>query len=219
MLCVCLYLPEKQVCCWCVDSKAETSIITPQTIDPHQQQQRKLEIPPAVSFMLQNIYGPRLKSCKVKNGTCSTHSNLSPFIHLLCCVRNASKSFNNACAPDCITLLQKSRKLGRKKKVSIVIHDFLRGFSNLATWFHLIRYDKKLSRHAFCQHPKDHDKIEKRSVTWTKKRSLAFSFVIYGFCSLYVLIQFWFYSTCHSWGFYSYFLTHTCFSDFLLLLL
>ena len=103
----------------CVDSKAETSIITPQTIDPHQQQQRKLEIPPAVSFMLQNIYGPRLKSCKVKNGTCSTHSNLSPFIHLLCCVRNASKSFNNACAPDCITLLQKSRKLKRKKCQSL----------------------------------------------------------------------------------------------------
>ena len=158
------------MCCWCVDSKAETSIITPQTIDPHQQQQqRKLEIPPAVSFMLQNIYGPRLKSCKVKNGTCSTHSNLSPFIHLLCCVRNASKSFNNACAPDCITLLQKSRKLGRKKSVNRYTW-FFAWVSNLATWFHLIRYDKKLSRHAFCQHPKDHDKIEKRSVTWTKKK-------------------------------------------------
>ena len=148
------------------------------------------------------------------------HTLIYPHLFIFFVVWETQVNLSTMHVLQIVSHCYKSQENWEEKKVSIVIHDFLRGFSNLATWFHLIRYDKKLSRHAFCQHPKDHDKIEKRSVTWTKKKGLWPSLLLFMvFVPFMFLIQFWFYSTCHSWGFYSYFLTHTCFSDFLLLLL
>ena len=73
--------------------------------------------------------------------------------------------------------------------------------SNLATWFHLIRIEKK-SINSCCQHPKDHDKVGKNY-----ERPKRFTIFIYGvlFRFYKVPIQFWFYNTavlsCHSWWF------------------
>ena len=98
------------------------------------------------------------------------HTLIYPHLFIFFVVWETQVNLSTMHVLQIVSHCYKSQENWEEKKVSIVIHDFLRGFSNLATWFYLIRYDKKLSRHAFCQHPKDHDKIEKRSVTWTKKK-------------------------------------------------